>query len=100
MLYVITIRVIILLTELRVSVKLLRSLTGNNAELRPRLPLPFGVRESNSSVGESQNLYKEKETLQNDSHNEIILKITVVVPSRVWYSLLEFRRRFYLSRLH
>lgn len=45
----------LLCIELRVSVKLLRSLTGNNVELRPRLPLPFGVRESNSSVGESQN---------------------------------------------
>lgn len=45
----------LLCIELRVSVKLLRSFTGNNAELRPRLPLPFGVRESNSSVGESQN---------------------------------------------
>lgn len=45
----------LLCIELRVSVKLLKSFTGNNAELRPRLPLPFGVRESNSSVGESQN---------------------------------------------
>lgn len=45
----------LLCIELRVSVKLLRSFTGNSAELRPRLPLPFGVRESNSSVGESQN---------------------------------------------
>lgn len=45
----------LLCIELRVSVKLLRSLMGNNAELRPRLPRPFGVRESNSSVGESQN---------------------------------------------
>lgn len=50
------------LTELRVSVKLLKSFTGNNAELRPRLPLPFGVRESNSSVGESQNLKKKIKT--------------------------------------
>lgn len=45
----------LLCIELRVSVKLLRSFTGNSAELRPLLPLPFGVRESNSSVGESQN---------------------------------------------
>lgn len=45
----------LLCIELRVSVKLLRSFMGNNAELRPRLPRPFGVRESNSSVGESQN---------------------------------------------
>lgn len=45
----------LLCIELRVSVKLLRSLMGNNAELRPRLPRPLGVRESNSSVGESQN---------------------------------------------
>lgn len=45
----------LLCIELRVSVKLLRSLTGNNAEPRLRLALPFGVRESNSSVGESQN---------------------------------------------
>lgn len=40
--------------ELRVSVKLLKS--GVSAALLPRFPRPFGVRESNSSVGESQNL--------------------------------------------
>lgn len=45
----------LLCIELRVSVKLLRSLTGNNAEPRLRFARPFGVRESNSSVGESQN---------------------------------------------
>lgn len=44
------------LTELLVSVKLLRSFAGCCAALRPRFARPFGVRESNSSVGESQNL--------------------------------------------
>lgn len=44
------------LTELLVSVKLLRSFVGCCAALLPRLARPFGVRESNSSVGESQNL--------------------------------------------
>lgn len=44
------------LTELRVSVKLLRSLAGCWAAFRPRLARPFGVRASSSSVGESQNL--------------------------------------------
>lgn len=44
------------LTELRVSVKLLRSLQGVSAALLPRFARPFGVLESNSSVGESQNL--------------------------------------------
>lgn len=48
------------LTELRVSVKLLRSFIGCRAALRPRLPRPFGVLESNSSVGESQNLRTER----------------------------------------
>lgn len=45
----------LLCIELRVSVKLLRSFTGKSADPRLRLALPFGVRESNSSVGESQN---------------------------------------------
>lgn len=45
----------LLCIELLVSVKLLRSFTGNSVEFRTRLALPFGVRESNSSVGESQN---------------------------------------------
>lgn len=45
----------LLCIELRVSVKLLRSFIGNSADPRLRLALPFGVRESNSSVGESQN---------------------------------------------
>lgn len=45
----------LLCIELRVSVKLLRSLTGNNAEPRLRLARPFGARESKSSIGESQN---------------------------------------------
>lgn len=45
-----------MLTELLVSVKLLKSFDGCCAALRPRLARPFGVRESNSSsVGESQN---------------------------------------------
>jgi len=44
------------LTELRVSVKLLRSFDCVKAALRPRLARPFGVRESRSSVGESQKL--------------------------------------------
>lgn len=48
------------LTELLVSVKLLKSLLGCWAALRPRFPLPLGVRESSSSVGESQNLKKKK----------------------------------------
>lgn len=45
------------LTELLVSVKLLRSFVGCCAALLPRFARPFGVRESNSSVGESQNLF-------------------------------------------
>lgn len=46
----------LLWTELRVSVKLLRSLLGKIVALRPRFPRPLGVLESSSSVGESQNL--------------------------------------------
>lgn len=90
------------LTELRVSVKLLKSFTGNNAELRPRLPLPFGVRESNSSVGESQNLKKKKSKHLIESNNlrdQFPPKRTVVVPSHVLYSLSGFRRRFYRAML-
>lgn len=45
------------LTELLVSVKLLRSLVGCWAAFRPRFARPFGVRASSSSVGESQNLH-------------------------------------------
>lgn len=44
------------LTELRVSVKLLRSLCEVLAALRPRFALALGVRMSRSSIGESQNL--------------------------------------------
>lgn len=45
----------LLCTELRVSVKLLRSLPGVAlAAARPRLPRPFGVLASKSLVGESQ----------------------------------------------
>lgn len=43
------------LTELLVSVKLLKS---GVIAARPLFPRPFGVRESRSSVGESQNLKK------------------------------------------
>lgn len=46
----------LLCTEDRVSVKLLRSVLGDAPAARPRLPRPFGVRESRSLVGESQNL--------------------------------------------
>lgn len=48
------------LTELLVSVKLLRSLAGCWAAFRPRFARPFGVRASSSSVGESQNLRQTK----------------------------------------
>lgn len=48
------------LTELLVSVKLLRSFAGCCAALLPRFARPFGVLESNSSVGESQNLSQLK----------------------------------------
>lgn len=47
---------VIQLTELLVSVKLLKSLTGCSAALRPRLARPLGVRESSSTVGEPHSL--------------------------------------------
>lgn len=50
----------VILTELLVSVKLIKSFVGWSAALRPRLARPLGVRESNSSVGESQSLIKKE----------------------------------------
>jgi hypothetical protein len=73
------------LTELRVSVKLLRSFEGVKAALRPRLARPFGVRESRSSVGESQNL---EEKLVNCRILPVFwgLGLTEAAPSHASYS--------------
>lgn len=54
----------LLCTELRVSVKLLKSLVGCSAALLPRLARPFGVLESSSSVGESQSLWEDNNVCQ------------------------------------
>ena len=52
--------------------KLLKSLFGVKAALLPRFPRPLGVRESNSSVGESQNLENKKKCFKNEINFDVI----------------------------